>query len=59
MADEVLEAAPADDHCLNMLLLVLKPANRTADLTAAYEAACNKQPNSEDLLEGLFGCHVR
>lgn len=44
---------------LNMLLLVLKPANRVQDVTAAYESACNKQPNNEDLLQGLFACHVR
>lgn len=59
MAEEVLAAAPPDDHVLNMLLLVLKPAQRAADLTAAYEAACSKQPNNQDLLEGLFACHVR
>lgn len=55
----MLAAAPPDDHVLNMLLLVLKPAQRAADLTAAYEAACSKQPNNQDLLEGLFACHVR
>lgn len=59
VAEEVLAAAPPDDHVLNMLLLVLKPAQRAADLTAAYEAACSKQPNNQDLLEGLFACHVR
>lgn len=59
LADEVLAAAPADDHVLNMLLLVLKPAGRARDLTPAYEAACSKQPKNEDLLQGLFSCHVR
>jgi hypothetical protein len=59
MAQEVLAAAPPDDHTLNMLLLVLKPARKTADVLAAYEAACSKQPNNEELLQGLFACHVR
>jgi hypothetical protein len=59
LADEVLAAAPPDDHALNMLLLVLKPADRVHDITAAYEAACSKQPGNEDLLQGLFACHVR
>jgi len=59
LADEVLAAAPADDHVLNMLLLVLKPAGRARDVTPAYEAACSKQPNNEELLQGLFSCHVR
>ena len=59
VAEEVLAAAPPDDHVLNMLLLVLKPANRVQDVLPAYEAACSKQPKNEDLLQGLFACHVR
>ena len=55
----MLAAAPPDDHTLNMLLLVLKPAKKAAELAAAYEAACSKQPGNEDLLQGLFACHVR
>lgn len=56
---QVLAAAPPDDHVLNMLLLVLKPANRTADLLPAYEAAFAKAPHNEELAAGLFACHVR
>lgn len=59
LVDEVLTLAPPDDHVLNMLLLVLKPAKRAADLQRAYEAACSKDPNNAELLQGLFGCHVR
>lgn len=55
----MLAAAPPDDHVLNLLLLVLKPANRVAELTAAYEAACAKQPGNEALAQGLFTCHAR
>jgi hypothetical protein len=59
VADQVLAAAPADDHVLNMLLLVLKPAGRMHDLLAAYEAALSKDPTNEELALGLFACHVR
>eukprot|EP00878_Enallax_costatus_P012918 GHUV01013490.1.p1 GENE.GHUV01013490.1~~GHUV01013490.1.p1 ORF type:complete len:462 (+),score=166.78 GHUV01013490.1:239-1624(+) len=59
LVDEILSLAPPDDHVLNMLLLVLKPAKRAADLQQAYETACSKEPNNTELLQGLFGCHVR
>ena len=59
LTEALLAAAPPDDHVLNMLLLVLKPANRVRDLAAAYEAAVAKQPGNEDLLHGLFACHAR
>lgn len=42
-----------------MLLLVLKPANRVSELLHAYEAACSKDPGNEELMQGLFACHVR
>jgi hypothetical protein len=59
LVDQVLAAAPPDDHVLNMLLLVLKPANKMAALLPAYEAACSKDPGNEELMQGLFACHVR
>ncbi|KAF6259405.1 hypothetical protein COO60DRAFT_1626075 [Scenedesmus sp. NREL 46B-D3] len=59
LVEQVLASAPPDDHVLNMLLLVLKPANRMAVLLPAYEAACSKAPGDEELLQGLFACHVR
>jgi hypothetical protein len=59
LVEHVLAAAPPDDHVLNMLLLVLKPANKMTALLPAYEAACSKEPGNEELLQGLFACHVR
>eukprot|EP00879_Flechtneria_rotunda_P031357 GHRR01034248.1.p1 GENE.GHRR01034248.1~~GHRR01034248.1.p1 ORF type:complete len:433 (+),score=157.77 GHRR01034248.1:1526-2824(+) len=59
LTEEVLAAAPPDDHTLNMLLLVLKPANRIAELLPAYQAACAKASQNEELLQGLFACNVR
>lgn len=59
LVEHVLAAAPPDDHVLNMLLLVLKPANKMPALLPAYEAACSKAPGDEELMQGLFGCHVR
>lgn len=59
LTEALLAAAPPDDHVLNMTLLVLKPADRVADLLPAYEAALAKQPGNEELLHGLFACHAR
>jgi hypothetical protein len=59
LVEHVLAAAPPDEHVLNMLLLVLKPANKMAALLPAYEAACSKAPGDEELTQGLFACHVR
>jgi hypothetical protein len=57
--EDLLSAVPTDDTVLHTLAYVLRPAGRLGDLTAAYERAVAKAPPGEELLVGLFGCHVR
>lgn len=59
VAEEVLACAPTDDSVFHTLTYVLRPTGRLGDLTAAYEKAVAKAPQSSELLTGLFGCYVR
>ncbi|GBF93925.1 hypothetical protein Rsub_06174 [Raphidocelis subcapitata] len=58
-AEEVLACAPVDEGVYHTLTYVLRPTGRLGDLTAAYEKAVAKAPQSAELLTGLFGCYVR
>ena len=58
-AEDVIAGVPTDPNVLHTLTYVLRPAGRLGDLTAAYETAAAKDPGSRELLEGVFGCHVR
>lgn len=58
-ADALLAEAPPDDHALNTLALVLKPAGRLADLGPAFERAAAKDPADESLAKGVFLSAVR
>ena len=48
-----------EDHVLNTLALVLKPAGRVRELATAAEAAAAQNPRNEDLLRGCFQCYLR
>ena len=58
-ADALLAEAPADEHALSTLALVLKPAGRLGDLAPAFERAAAKDPADESLARAVFVSAVR
>lgn len=59
VCDEVLASKPSDEHTLYTLVLLLKGAKRSTDITKMYEAASEKQPGSVPIMNGLFGGYLR
>jgi hypothetical protein len=48
-----------DDHTLQLIEVVLKPAKKFEALTAAYNVASKLSPTNAAIWKGLFACHCR
>eukprot|EP00873_Tetraselmis_striata_P024799 jgi/Tetstr1/445063/TSEL_032868.t1 len=59
VCDAVRAGKPSDDHLLNTMALVYKPAGEMGKMAEAYEAAAAAAPGDEDLQRQVFGMHIR
>jgi hypothetical protein len=58
VCDMVREGKPTDEHLLQTMMLVYKPAGEMGKMAEAYEAAGAVNPN-EDTQRQLFGIYIR